>query len=133
MDEAGIDIQVISHAPSAIQQLNSETAIEFAMATNDRLKEAVDAHPDRFAGFAALPTPDPQAASDELERTMTQLGFKGAMIHGRTQGSFHDDPKFWPIFERAQRLEVPIYLRPGPPHPAVVEAYYGDFILDFPG
>ena len=132
MDAAGIDIQVISHAPSAIQQLNAETSVEVAIAANDRLKQAVDKHPDRFAAFAALPTPDPEAAADELERTVKEYGFKGAMIHGRTQGFFHDDPKFGPIFERAQALDVPIYLHPGPPHPAVVEAYYGDFVQDFP-
>ena len=59
------------------------------------------AHPDRFAAFAALPTPDPKAAADELERTVTRLGFKGAMIHGLTNGLFIDDKRFWPIFERA--------------------------------
>ena len=64
-------------------------------------REAVRAHPDRFAGFAALPTPDPKAAADELERAVTKLGFKGAMIHGLTHGVFHDDKRFWPIFERA--------------------------------
>jgi predicted TIM-barrel fold metal-dependent hydrolase len=132
MDAAGIDVQVISHAPSAIQQLNAETAVEVAMAANDRLAQAVDKHPDRFAAFAALPTPDPDAAADELERTVREFGFKGAMIHGRTQGAFHDDARFYPIFERAQALDVPIYLHPGPPHPAVVEAYYGDFTQDFP-
>ena len=57
--------------------------------------------PDRFAAFAALPTADPKAAADELERTVTKLGFKGAMIHGLTNGVFHDDKRFWPIFERA--------------------------------
>ena len=132
MDEAGIDVQVISHTPSAVQQLNAEVAVELAIGANDRLRDAVAAHPERFAGFAALPTPDPQAAADELERAVTQLGFKGAMIHGRTQGSFHDDKKFWPIFERAQALDVPIYLHPGPPHPAVMEAYYQDYVADFP-
>jgi predicted TIM-barrel fold metal-dependent hydrolase len=132
MDEAGIDVQVLSHISSGIQQLNSEAAIPLAIAANDRLAEAIARHPDRFAGFAALPTPDPAAAADELERCVSKLGFKGAMIHGRSQGSFHDDPRFWPIFERAQALDVPIYLHPGPPHPAVVEAYYQDFVPDFP-
>jgi 2,3-dihydroxybenzoate decarboxylase len=132
MDEAGIDVQVISHAPSVIQQLNAEMSIELAAGANNALKEAVDRHPGRFAGFAALPTPDPQAAADELERAVTELGFKGAMIHGNTGGVFHDDAKFRPIFERAQALEVPIYLHPGPPHPAVVEAYYGDYLQEFP-
>jgi predicted TIM-barrel fold metal-dependent hydrolase len=132
MDEAGIDVQVLSHVPSAVQQLNPESAVELAVGANDRLAEAIARHPDRLAGFAALPTPDPRAAADELERSVRDLGFKGAMIHGRTQGAFHDDRRFWPIFERAQALDVPIYLHPGPPHPAVAEAYYQDYVADFP-
>jgi predicted TIM-barrel fold metal-dependent hydrolase len=132
MDEAGIDVQVISHTPSPVQQLNPETAVELATGANDRLAEAIAKHPDRFAGFATLPTPDPEAAAEELERCVTSLGFKGAMIHGRSQGQFHDDGRFHPIFERAEALDVPIYLHPGPPHPAVMEAYYQDYVADFP-
>jgi len=132
MDEAGIDLQVISHAPSPIQQLDPTSAVEVAIAANDRLHDAIDRNSERFAGFAALPTPDPMAAAAELDRTVTRLGFKGAMIHGRSQGRFHDDRRFWPIFERAQALDVPIYLHPGPPHPAMVEAYYADYLTDFP-
>jgi 2,3-dihydroxybenzoate decarboxylase len=132
MDEAGIDFQVISHAPSPIQQLDPTSAVELATASNDRLHDAIDRNPERFAGFAALPTTDPTAAAAELDRTVTRLGFKGAMIHGQSQGRFHDDRRFWPIFERAQALDVPIYLHPGPPHPAMVEAYYADYLDDFP-
>lgn len=132
MDEAGIDVQVLSHVPSPVQQLNPESAVDLAIGANNRLAEAIARHPDRFAGFAALPTPDPEAAADELERCVTKLGFKGAMIHGRSQGSFHDDARFYPIFARAEALDVPIYLHPGPPHPGVIEAYYQDFIPDFP-
>ncbi|HEU0073754.1 MAG TPA: amidohydrolase family protein [Dehalococcoidia bacterium] len=132
MDAAGIDVQVLSHTPSPVQQLEPDKAVEMAIGANDRLAEAVARHPERFAGFAALPTPHPGAAAEELERCVRKLGFKGAMIHGRSQGAFHDDERFYPIFERAQALDVPIYLHPGPPHPAVVEAYYGDFIPDFP-
>jgi len=54
------------------------------------------------------------------------------MIHGRSQETWHDDQRFWPIYERAQALDVPIYLHPGPPHPAMVQAYYGDYLKDFP-
>ena len=132
MDAAGIDVQVISHAPSPLQQVEPELAVRLATSTNDRLHDAIDRNPERFAGFAALPTPDPQAAVAELERTVTRLGFKGAMIHGQSQGRFHDDRRFWPIFERAQALEVPIYLHPGPPHASMVEAYYADYLEDFP-
>jgi predicted TIM-barrel fold metal-dependent hydrolase len=132
MDAAGIDLQVISHAPSQLQQLDPAESRQLATQVNDRLHDAVDRNPERFAAFASLPTRDPQAAADELERTVTRLGFKGAMIHGRTQDEFHDLPKFWPIYERAQRLDVPIYIHPGPPHPAMVQAYYADYLADYP-
>lgn len=132
MDEAGIDIQVISHTPSPIQQVEPALSIELATAANDLLRQAVLRHPERFAGFAALPTPDPKAAADELERCVNEFGFKGAMIHGRTRGVFHDHQRFHPIFERAQALDVPIYIHPGPPHEAMAEAYYNDYLKDFP-
>ena len=63
---------------------------------------------------------------------MTKYGFKGAMIHGLTNGVFHDDKRFWPIYERAQALDVPIYIHPAFPHPAVVEAYYKDYVARIP-
>ncbi len=94
MDEAGIDVHVLSHVPSPVQQLNPESAVELAIGANNRLAESIARHPDRFAGFACLPTPDPDAAADELERCVNDLGFKGAMIHGRSQGVFHDDRRF---------------------------------------
>jgi predicted TIM-barrel fold metal-dependent hydrolase len=132
MDEAGIDVQVISHGAPSTQRLDAETAVRLARNVNDRLAQAIAAYPDRFAAFAALPTPDPKAAADELERTVTQLGFKGAMVHGLTNGVFFDDKRFWPIFERAQALDVPLYVHPAVPHSAVVEVYYQDYLADFP-
>jgi predicted TIM-barrel fold metal-dependent hydrolase len=132
MDEAGIDVQVISHGAPSTQRLDAETAVRLARNVNDRLAQAIAEYPDRFAAFAALPTPDPKAAADELERTVTQLGFKGAMVHGLTNGVFFDDKRFWPIFERAQALDVPLYVHPAVPHSAVVEVYYQDYLADFP-
>ena len=132
MDEAGIDLQVLSHGAPATQRGDAEVAVGLARGANDRLREIVLAHPDRFAAFASLPTPDPMGAADELERCVTKLGFKGAMVHGLTNGVFFDDKRFWPIFERAQALDVPLYMHPASPHPAVVEAYYQDYLKDFP-
>jgi predicted TIM-barrel fold metal-dependent hydrolase len=127
MEEAGIDLQVISENNPATQQLDGESAVKLARASNDILFEAVRAHPDRFAGFATLPTPDPKAAADELERAVTKLDFKGAMIMGLTHGRFMDDKLFRPIFERAAALDVPLYIHPTPPHPSVNEAYFKDY------
>ena len=133
MDEGGIDLQVLSHTNPATQRLDPEVAVPLAQRTNDRLFETILEHPDRFAGFAVLPTADPRASADELERAVTQLGFKGAMVHGLSNGLFFDDKRFWPIFERAQALDVPIYIHPGKPHPAVAEAYYQDYAKEFSG
>src|SRR5207253_939541 len=132
MDEAGIDVQVISHGAPSTQRLDVATAVPFAKRANDRLHEAVRAHPGRFAGFAALPTADPKAAADELERAVIKLGFKGAMVHGPTNGVFFDDNRFWPIFERAQALDVPLYIHPSSPVQAVIETYYKEYYQQYP-
>jgi 2,3-dihydroxybenzoate decarboxylase len=127
MDEAGIDLQVISHVQPAAQIYDAATSIKLTREANDVLYEACRAHPTRFAGFASLPTPDPKESVAELERCVTKLGFKGAMISGHTNGEFIDLKKYWGIFERAEALDVPIYLHPGIPHPAAVELYLKDY------
>lgn len=132
MDEAGIDVQVLSHAAPATQRMDAETAVAVARLANDRLHEIVKGSKGRFEGFAALPTPDPGAAADELERAVTRLAFKGAMIHGLSNGQWLDDKRFWPIFERAQALDVPVYMHPAIPHPAVTEVYYKDYLAQYP-
>src|SRR5256712_2933541 len=131
MDEAGIDVQVISHGAPSTQRLDVATAVPLARRANARRHEAVRAHPERFAGFAALPTADPKAAADELERAVTKLGFKGAMVHGPTNGVFFDDRRFWPIFERAQALDVPLYIHPSSPVQAVTDAYFKHYLGKF--
>ncbi len=132
MDEAGIDMQVLSHGAPAAQKLSPEICVDLTRRVNDRLAEICARHPTRFAGFAALPTPKPEEAARELERCVKDLGFKGAMIHGLTHGEFHDARKFWPIYEVAEKLDVPIYLHPAVPHPAVMKAYYNDYAAEFP-
>lgn len=132
MDEAGIDVQVLSHGAPGTQKMDPETAVRMTQQTNDRLHTFIKTNPKRFAALGILPTPNPAAAAEELERVVTRLGFKGAMIHGLTNGRFIDDPQFWPIFERAQALDVPIYIHPSLPSPAVAAAYYNDYVAQFP-
>ena len=132
MDAAGVDVQVLSLNAPGTQQCDPETAVRLAVGANDRLAGAVKANPDRFAGFAAIPTPDPAAAADELSRTVNELGFKGAMVSGLTNGEFLDEKKFWPIFERAQQLDVPIYIHPAIPDKTVISRYYETYAKDFP-
>jgi predicted TIM-barrel fold metal-dependent hydrolase len=127
MDAGGIDMQVLSEAEPGVQNLAPDLAVSLARASNDLLADAVRRHPDRFAGFATLPTPAPAAAAKELERAVRELGFCGAMVHGSTHGHFLDERQFWPIFESAMALDVPIYLHPSTPQPAVFDTYYKDY------
>jgi predicted TIM-barrel fold metal-dependent hydrolase len=124
MDSAGIDVQVLSLNQPGCQALDAAAAVPKARDANDYLFQKIAAHPTRFAGLAALPTADPRAAAAELERAVTQLGFKGAMINGHTEGSFLDDPRYGDIFECAHTLGVPIYLHPRNPHPDVMKTYF---------
>src|ERR1700681_1734543 len=127
MNEADIDVQVLSEAEPGVQNLAPDRAVPLARVSNDLLYEAVKRSPGRFAGSATLPTPDPAAAARELERTVKELRFCGAMVHGSTRGHFLDERQFWPILETAAALEVPIYLHPCTPQPAVFDAYYKDY------
>jgi len=133
MDAAGIDVQVLSHGAPSTQKLPAESAVAVTRGVNDRLAAAIAAHPTRFAAFAALPTAEPKAAADELERAVAKLGFKGAMLHGMANGVFLDDKRFfWPIYQRAEALDVPIYLHPSLPDARVAQVYYNDYAKDFP-
>jgi len=130
MDSAGIEIQVLSHTLPATEKLDVATAVPLARDANDILADAIARHPKRFVGLATLPVASAEAAADELERSVTKLGFKGALINGLPRGRFMDDPSFWPVFERAEHLEVPLYLHPAVPPDSVREAYYSGFSPD---
>jgi uncharacterized protein len=124
MDAAGIDLQVISLTNAGLDKLDGAKATPLIRDSNDKLAAAVQAHPQRFAGFAALALQEPEKAAAEFERSVRKLGFKGALIHGTTKGVFLDDPRFTPLFETAQALDVPIDLHPTLPPKPVEDAYF---------
>ena len=127
MDRIGLDRMVLSLTSPATQALPPAEAVPLARQANDRLAAAVRAHPDRFSGFATLPTPDPAAAVAELRRCVQELGFCGAMLHGRTGERYLDHPDFRPLLAEAAALGVPLYLHPQVPPRAVREVYYDGF------
>jgi len=127
MDAARIDVQVLSLTSPGTEQLVGDDAMALARESNDFLADAVKKNPDRLAGFAALPTATPEKAAKELERMVRDHGFKGAVINGHNRGRYLDDKFFWPIFESAEALAVPIYLHPTQPPRPVIEASYSGF------
>jgi uncharacterized protein len=126
MDAAGIDVQVLSLTSPGTEQLEPSDAVSLAREANAFVADAVRKNPSRFAAFATLPTAAPDEAAAELERA-TREGFKGAMINGHVPGRYLDDKFFWPIFESAQALDVPIYLHPTQPPQPVIDISYGRF------
>jgi predicted TIM-barrel fold metal-dependent hydrolase len=122
MDAAGIDMQVLSLS-AGIDQLDASDATAIVKKSNDELAKAVNKHPKRLAGFAALATQDPKAAAKELERAVKELGLKGAKINSHVNGEHLDDEKYWVIFEKAHKIGVPVFVHPMPPSPDMLKPY----------
>jgi uncharacterized protein len=127
MDEAGLDVQVISLTSPGLHNLPADAATHLQLETNDRIAELVNDHPDRFQGFATLATPAPAAAAQELERAVTKLNLNGALLFCRTGDRNLDHPDNWPIFEAAASLRSPLYIHPQIPQPRVRAALYTGF------
>lgn len=126
MDANGIDVQILSVTGKGAELLPPGKDQAFAARYNDAIAARIASHPDRFKAFAHLPMPSPRAAADELERTHVEHGFCGALINGLTNGRFLDHPSFAPLLERAEQLQLPLYLHPALPPEAVAKAYYSD-------
>ncbi len=119
LDNGKVSIQVISH-------IGCPTPVKECIAANDKLAAACKKNPKRLAAFACLPMQDPSAAADELSRAVKELNFVGALINNTADdGSFYDDEKFWPVFERAVELDVPVYIHPS--YPVESSHYAGNF------
>lgn len=126
MDETGVDVQILSLTTPGVQTLEPGDAYDLARRSNDLLARTVAARPDRFGGFATLPTPAPLATARELERAVIELGLHGAMIFGRTRDRHVDADELLPIYEAAASLGVPLYLHPQiPDRPVRDSAYSG--------
>lgn len=131
MDRLGIEKAVLSLGAFGVQEIpDPGRAIELAGCANDSLAAIIAEHPARFAGFAALPMQDPEAATVELERCITEHGFKGALVNGFSdladgQALYYDDERVLPFWERVEALGVPFYLHPRNPHPSQLLSYQG--------
>ena len=126
MDEAGITVQVLSNSGPGPDLVPGPDGVAMAREMNDHLATAVARHPDRLAGFAALPMQRPDDCADELVRAVKDLRFVGALINGTTEGRFLDHPSYDGLLAAAVELDVPIYIHPHLPPEPVRQAYYSD-------
>jgi predicted TIM-barrel fold metal-dependent hydrolase len=136
MDRYGIERMILSLTQPGIQGIPDRAiAVETAKRMNDDLAQIVSANPKRYAGFAAVALQDVRAAGDELERAVSQLGFKGAMINGYTNigdmntAQYLDEAPVWDFWARVEALGVPVYLHPRSPLPNQRRVYEGYSVL----
>jgi 5-carboxyvanillate decarboxylase len=112
MDEAGIDVHVLSMTAPGVQFFDADAATAMAASTNDQMAEVIRRNPTRYAGLASFAPQDPTRAAKEIDRAMTKLKFNGLIVNSHTNGEYLDDPKFWPIFESAVANKAAIYIHP---------------------
>ena len=128
MDKMGIDAQILSYIDNYPAELPAQFAIPLCREANDEMYAATIANPGRLYAFATLPLDDPDAAAEELERAVTKLHFKGALISGFYGTHRLDDHYYDPIWKKATELDVTIYLHPDYPDRAIADYYYrGDW------
>jgi predicted TIM-barrel fold metal-dependent hydrolase len=132
MDATGIELAILSlNAPGVQRILDADEAKAVARKANERMAEAVAAHPDRYAALAALPMHDPDAAASELSRCVRELGFKGAMVNGFQQVGdpddvrYYDRPEYASFWATVADLDVPFYLHPRMQIPSRAQNYDG--------
>jgi 5-carboxyvanillate decarboxylase len=112
MDEAGIDMQVISWRNIGCEEFETSDGIKWAKKINNTLAEVVNKYPKRFAAFCSIPWQEPTAAITELERAVKELGLKGIKTDSTIKGEYLDAKKYRPIFKKAEELGMPIFLHP---------------------
>jgi predicted TIM-barrel fold metal-dependent hydrolase len=125
MDEAGIDVQLLSLNVPGCEQLEPAEGARVARRANDALARIVARHPDRFAGLAALGMADADASAEEVDRTIGELGFCGVKIQSHVGEHYLDDARFNPIWERISHHDVPVLLHPMIPVSSMIDPYKG--------
>src|SRR5262245_11252480 len=132
MDQSGVELMVLSLNAPAVQAIHDvKRAIAVAREANDFLAAEIRKRPDRFAGVAALPMQDPEAATQELQRCVRELGLVGALVNGFSQVGdpdtvvYYDLPQYRPFWRVVESLGVPFYLHPRNPLPSWARSYEG--------
>jgi len=115
MDKYDVDMQVLTLTTPGVEREEPDRGIRLARATNDAFSEIVTKYPERFAALATLPMQDPKAAVEELERAIGELGLRGAAIFSNINNKPLDSKEFWPIYEKASKMGIPLFIHPTTP------------------
>jgi 6-methylsalicylate decarboxylase len=133
MDDAGIDVAVVSLSTPGVHTGDSAKARALARRCNEFSAELVHARPDRFGGFACLPLPDVDASLEELSYALDVLGLDGFVLFTNSNGVYLGDPALEPVFEELERRKTVVYVHPNSSPDALAHTLgLPDNLLDFP-
>jgi 5-carboxyvanillate decarboxylase len=128
MDKNDVAMHVLSLTSTGVQAFDADTGTRLASLANDRLAEVVARHPGRFAGLASFAPQDPARAVQEIDRAITRLRLSGLIVNSHTNGEYLSERRYWPILEAIAGLEVPLYIHPRAPTPAMAAPYRPDHL-----
>ncbi len=111
MDEQGIDMEVLSINPFWYRR-ERDSAAKIVQTNNEKLAELCSSKPDRFAAFASLALQFPDLAVQQLDDAMKKYGLRGAAIGGSVAGEDFSDPKFHPVWAKAEELGAVLFIHP---------------------
>ena len=112
MDAQRVTVHALSLNPPMVYWAAEALGVRLARLVNDAMAAATRAHPERFVALATLPMQDPEAAVNEVDRAVKELGCRGIYLGTNVRGKELTDSSFLPVFERINALAVPVFLHP---------------------
>jgi aminocarboxymuconate-semialdehyde decarboxylase len=113
MDAMGVDIQLLSPAPSQYYYWADETLAEVIVTLqNEAIHALCQQYPQRFVGLGAVALQYPQLAARQLEVVMKELGLKGVEICTHVGDLELGSEQLWPFWEKAEQLGAVVFIHP---------------------
>jgi len=112
MDSHGIDVQAVSIAPAYNYWADRDLAAKIVDRQNEQIAALCASHPDRFVGLGALALQHPDLAAQQMESGVKRLGFRGFEIAGSVNGDELANPRFDPVWAKAEELGILLFLHP---------------------
>jgi aminocarboxymuconate-semialdehyde decarboxylase len=132
MDDAGIDVAVVSLSTPGVHTGDNAKARALATRCNEFSAELIRSRPDRFGAFACLPLPDIDGSLKELSYALDVLKLDGFVLFTNFNGVYLGDPVLEPIFEELERRKAVVHVHPNPsPDPAAHSLGLPDNLIDF--
>jgi aminocarboxymuconate-semialdehyde decarboxylase len=114
MDEAGIDLAIVSLTCPNVFWGGETTSCGAARIVNDAMAEGQRRHPDRIRWLLSLPWEYPAKALQELDRAHGN-GAVGVMVLANVAGRHLTEDAFQPVWKAIDARGLPVLVHPADP------------------